>query len=49
MGGIRLTDAMDGHFDGPDQRDDPMFVGGGGASISCRLNVRVSYCYDFHF
>ncbi|KAF9785335.1 hypothetical protein BJ322DRAFT_825442 [Thelephora terrestris] len=37
--GIRLTDALDPHFSGPDQRDDKMFqYPGAGSSVSCRIH-----------
>lgn len=36
--GIKLTDAMNIHFDGPDGRDDPMFTDDNvGNSVSCRI------------
>jgi len=39
--GIRLTDAMNLHFDGPDDRDDPMFEDGNiGNSVTFRIRVR---------
>lgn len=38
--GMRLTDAMNLRFDGPDERDELMFQSGGvGTSISCRIHV----------
>jgi len=38
---MNLTDALDIRFDGPDNRDDPMFVRGLiGNSVSCRIAVR---------
>lgn len=37
--GVRLTDALDPHFPGPDRRDDKMFqYSGAGSSISCRIH-----------
>jgi hypothetical protein len=40
MDGIRLTQAMDAYFPGPDGRDLLMFTNGKvGSSISCRINV----------
>jgi len=39
--GIKLTDAMNLRFDGPDGRDDPMFEDGDiGNSVTCRICVR---------
>ena len=52
MEGVKLTDAMcqSSGFSELDDRDDPMFTGGGvGNSVSCRINVcgfRDSY---FHY
>lgn len=41
--GIRLTDAMNPFFDGPDGRDGLMFTSGDtGNSVSCRVIVRAS-------
>lgn len=38
--GVRLTDALDPHFWGPDGRDDEILrYPGAGSSISCRINV----------
>ena len=38
--GMKLTDAMNPRFDGPDGRDDLMFTQDGiGNSVSCRLHV----------
>ena len=46
--GIRLTDAKDTYFDGPDDRDDLVFTGGDvGNSVSCRINVGVSHDIGF--
>ena len=42
--GMKLTDAMNLHFDGPDGRDDPMFTQEGiGNSILFRVQVRGFY------
>ena len=38
--GIRLTDAMDTYFNGPDNRDDLMFTSESvGNTVSCRIHV----------
>jgi hypothetical protein len=49
--GIRLTDAKDTYFDGPESRDDLMFTAREiGSSVSCRILVRTTYdgshCYS---
>lgn len=39
--GMRLIDAVNLRFNGPDERDEPMFQRGGtGTSVSCRIHVR---------
>ena len=48
--GIKLTDAMNLRFNGPDDRDELMFTGGSvGKSISCRIQVRGFNDDDFHY
>ena len=46
--GIRLTEAMNIYFNGPDDRDELMFADGNfGSSFSCRIRVcapRDSFC-----
>ncbi|KAF9778395.1 hypothetical protein BJ322DRAFT_496195 [Thelephora terrestris] len=42
--GMKLTQAMDAYFPGPDDRDLPMFTDGKvGSSISCRINFEGPY------
>lgn len=39
--GMRLVDAVNLRFNGPDERDELMFQSGGtGTSVSCRIHVR---------
>jgi len=38
--GMRLIDAVNLRFDGPDERDELMFQSGVGTSVSCRIHVR---------
>jgi len=47
--GIKLTDAMNLRFDGPDDRDQLMFTDDHvGSSVSCRVKVRGSHDINFH-
>jgi len=44
--GMNLVDAMNLRFDGPDDRDDPMFTDDSiGNSVSCRIDVR-GFCHS---
>ena len=46
--GIKLSDAMNPYFNGPDARDEPMFLNGNiGISVSCRLTVCAPCACDF--
>ena len=48
MDGIRLTEAMDTYFNGPDDRDQLMFTNGNfGGSFSCRISVRAPFDGEF--
>ena len=48
--GMKLTDAMNLLFNGPDDRDDLMFTNGGvGNSVSCRIDVRGFHVSYFHY
>ena len=47
--GIRLTEAMDAYFAGPDDRDQLMFTNGNfGSSVSCRITVCAPRGGKFH-
>ena len=48
--GIKLSDALNVYFDGPDGRDDLMFTNGAiGNSVLCRLSVRIRAPYNSGF
>ena len=48
--GIRLTDAKDTRFDGPDDRDDLVFTSGDvGHSVSCRIAVGALHDIGFQY
>lgn len=47
--GIKLTDAMNLRFDGPEGRDELMFTGDRvGNSVSCRIEVRGFCSINLH-